>query len=65
MTANAAMFRKAIESCSESAGTVSLVFLHLSVHGNSSGVVLTSGEEMPWSEIKHLLLPMSKLLGCH
>ncbi|MEZ0574512.1 hypothetical protein [Halodesulfovibrio aestuarii] len=37
--------------------------IHLSMHGNKTGIGLTSGEYVSWSELQKLLEPFKKLLG--
>jgi len=36
--------------------------LHLSVHGNSSGIALTSGEFISWHDLRELLLPLVRAM---
>jgi hypothetical protein len=37
-------------------------FIHISAHGNSEGIELTSKERVGWEDLKLLLLPVNKVL---
>ncbi|MFA6958872.1 MAG: hypothetical protein WC538_23620 [Thermoanaerobaculia bacterium] len=41
----------------------SFPILHLSVHGNEDGIVLTSGVHFDWQSLRELLLPVNRVLG--
>ncbi|MEQ1947295.1 MAG: hypothetical protein ABL995_08900 [Bryobacteraceae bacterium] len=54
-------FRQAAAELSSLAAKIGKrpVLLHVSAHGNSDGIVLTSGEILPWADFRELLLPLN------
>jgi hypothetical protein len=60
---NSLMFRHAmtdgLQADCKRLGKTPLV-LHLSCHGNQDGICLTSGEVVPWAELRQLVAPLNK-----
>ena len=40
-----------------------LPILHISAHGGTDGLQLSNGEQIPWTELRDLLLPVNKALN--
>jgi len=65
LTVDAERFRDALETLRAIAGTLTseALLLHISAHGNNTGIQLTSGEIVTWDQLKQLIMPVNEAVA--